>query len=278
MENNSTKLGKGLAEMLGVKTLTDAVQKLQVDQQFNRYTISLSNIYPNPFQPRIHFDEQKLQELSSSILEFGVLTPVLLRKKNDEYYEIVAGERRVRASILAGKSDIAAVLADFSDEQMMEVALIENIQREALTLLEEAHGYQNILNNLQLTQSQLSKRVGKSRSYIANILRLLSLPENIQELLNDNSLTMGHLKPLVGLSKEAVAEIAFLAIEQKLNVREVEKLAKDKKNKQKLTKKYKIAASPTKTKISYHINEQEKKVLIDYENEKDLKEILSRLQ
>ena len=163
-------------------------------------TVSLEEIRPNPYQPRKLFDEEKLQELAISIKEHGVFQPVIL-KKSIQGYEIVAGERRCRAAKIAGLVEIPAIIVDFTDQQMMEIALLENIQRENLNSIEEAKAYQMMMERLNLKQDELAKRIGKSRSYIANTLRLLQLPEMIQNYVLEGKITMGHAQRNMSMLK-----------------------------------------------------------------------------
>lgn len=186
--------------------------------------ISLMDIKPNPFQPRKIFDEEAMKELSESIKEHGVLQPVILRKKGSKY-EIVVGERRFRASQLANVDLIPAVIRELSDQQMMELAILENLQREDLTPIEEAEAYQNLMEHLNLTQEQLAFRLGKSRPHIANHVRLLTLPEVVRNIISDGVLTMGHGKALLGLKKKkSIPLIMQKSIKENLNVRQLEAL------------------------------------------------------
>ena len=187
--------------------------------------IKLDEIRPNPYQPRKVFDEQALNELALSIQEHGIFQPVIL-KKSVQGYEIVAGERRCRAARMAHLEEVPAIIVDFSDQQMMEIALLENIQREDLNAIEEAQAYQTMMEKLKLTQNELAKRIGKSRTHITNTLRLLNLPEKIQEYVLDGSLSMGHARALITLDKERALKIAKRVIDEKLSVRDVENIVK----------------------------------------------------
>lgn len=220
------KTNKGLGR--GLESLFD-----QNIDSFNDDTaiveLQVSDIEPNPFQPRKIFDEASLAELSQSIKTQGVFQPILVRKSIIGY-EIISGERRYRATKIAGLDTIPAIVYDYDDKQMMEVGIIENIQREDLSVLEEAHSYQMLINNLNLTQKDVSERVGKSRSHIANMLRLLKLDDQILNLISDNLITMGHAKVLVNIEDKARAlEIAQAAAQKGLTVREVETLAQEEK-------------------------------------------------
>ncbi|TQR20027.1 ParB/RepB/Spo0J family partition protein [Psychrobacillus vulpis] len=208
-------LGKGINALFPGEDLNETEK---VEQ------IALEKIKPNPFQPRKIFDEEAMKDLSESIKEHGVLQPIILRKKGSKY-EIVVGERRFRASELAGLDEIPAVIRELNDQQMMEIAILENLQREDLTPIEEAEAYQNLMENLSLTQEQLAFRLGKSRPHIANHIRLLTLPEEVRNSISSGELTMGHGKALLGLKKKKnIPLIMVKTIKEKLNVRQLEAL------------------------------------------------------
>ncbi len=191
--------------------------------------VRLSEIEPNKGQPRKTFDENALAELADSIREHGIIQPLLVRKLSNGGYQLVAGERRWRASRMIGLDEVPVVVKDLSDTEVMELGLIENLQREDLNPLEEAAGYKELMATYGLTQDQVAKRVGKSRSAIANSLRLLNLPEQVRPYLMNGELTMGHAKALLGLSSEAaMVSAAKEAVAKGLSVREVEKLASKK--------------------------------------------------
>lgn len=186
--------------------------------------ITIADIRPNPYQPRKIFDDEALLELSESIKEHGVLQPIIVRKKGSKF-EIVVGERRFRASKKVHLEEIPAVIRDFNDQQMMELAILENLQREDLTPIEEAEAYQNLMENLGLTQEQLAFRLGKSRPHIANHIRLLSLPEIVRNAVSEGKLSMGHGKALLGLKKKKnIPLIMQKTIKENLNVRQLEAL------------------------------------------------------
>ncbi len=224
-------LGTGLAAIFGSDNLSDIIDDIQnnsatADQYGRKTTLRIDEIRRNPYQPRHVFDQAKLQELADSIKEHGVFTPVLVRKSSTGY-ELIAGERRVKASELAGKTEIPAIIVDFTDTQMMEISLLENIQRENLNPIEEAQAYRQLMNNMGYTQEQLSNRIGKSREYIANSLRLLKLPAYVQKLVEDGKLSMGQVRPLITIdSDETVRTIAEKTMKEGLSVRSVEKLVK----------------------------------------------------
>src|SRR5690625_1333024 len=186
--------------------------------------LPITDCRPNPYQPRKVFDVDKLEELKQSIIEYGIIQPLIVRK-SIKGYEIVVGERRFRAAKEAGLDTVPVVIKELTDDKMMELALLENLQREDLTPIEEAHAYANLMNELKVTQEELSKRLGKSRSHIANIVRLLSLPDQVIACINNGELSMGHGRALLGL-KEREKLTAFVSKirNEKVNVRQVEQL------------------------------------------------------
>ena len=234
MSDNSRKkvLGRGLdsifsdASMSSLDSLESVIDAIEKEApQLSQIQVPLKDIRPNPYQPRKHFDEEKLNELAQSIQEHGIFQPIIL-KESVQGYEIVAGERRFRAAGIVGLEDVPAIIVDFTDQQMMEIALLENIQREDLNAIEEAQAYQTMMKKLKLTQEELSKRVGKSRAHIANTVRLLKMPQKLQDYVLDGKLTMGHIKPLITIDEQKALEVAQKAIEQELSVREVEEIVK----------------------------------------------------
>lgn len=191
-------------------------------------TLRISEIEPNRDQPRKDFDEEALAELSSSIMQFGVLQPILVRPIIGGGYQIVAGERRYRASRMAGLTEIPAVIRELSDDETMELAMIENLQREDLTPIEEAKGYKVLIETYDMSQEQVAKSMGKSRSAIANTMRLLLLPDDVIEMVEIDELTPGHARALLSLeSKELMSKVAEDVVKKGLTVRQVEKLVKD---------------------------------------------------
>ena len=186
--------------------------------------IPVQEIRPNPYQPRKYFSDEGIEELKQSIKEHGILQPIIVRK-SIKGYEIVVGERRYRAAKAAGLKKIPAVVRKMDDAKMMELAVLENLQREDLSPIEEASAYQLLLDKLQLTQDQLAKRLGKSRPHIANMVRLLSLPADIQQLIHDDNITMGHGRALLGLkNKDNLKAVVAKVIYEGLNVRQLEAL------------------------------------------------------
>lgn len=186
--------------------------------------LAVSKIAANPFQPRKKFEEDSLKELSESIKEHGIIQPIVVRNKGKRY-EIVVGERRYRAAKMAGISEVPVIIKDLSEQEMMEFAILENLQREDLTPIEEAEAYQSLMLNLNITQDQLAHRLGKSRPYIANIVRLLQLPDSIREKVNEGELSIGQGRTLLGLkNKRRISEVAQKVLKEQMNVRQLEAL------------------------------------------------------
>ena len=211
-------LGKGL----------DAIFIENDTENKNSVMLKILEIEPNREQPRNDFDEKALAELADSISQHGVLQPLLVRPISADCYQIVAGERRWRASRMAGLSEVPAIIKELSDSEVMEIALIENLQRENLSPVEEALGYKSLIETYNLTQDEVAKTVGKSRSAIANAIRLLSLPQSVIDLLSEGVLTAGHARALLTLKTcEDIEKVANKVVENFLSVREVEKLCKD---------------------------------------------------
>ncbi|MDO5522728.1 MAG: ParB/RepB/Spo0J family partition protein [Bacteroidia bacterium] len=190
--------------------------------------IELSKIFPNPDQPRRVFDEESLEELAASIRKIGLVQPITLRREDDDSYQIIAGERRYRASMLAGLTSVPAYIKTADDDELMEMALVENIQREDLNSIEIALAYQNLIDSLSLTQEQLSERVGKKRATITNYLRLLKLPAEVQMGVKDKKIDMGHARALVTMN-DPVAQLSLynLILEDGLSVRRVETIVRE---------------------------------------------------
>ncbi|MBC2675675.1 ParB/RepB/Spo0J family partition protein [Listeria booriae] len=211
-------LGKGISALFNnVDQNEEAVQNIPV-----------SEVRPNPYQPRKTFDPTALRELRDSIKLHGILQPVILRKSEAQGYELVVGERRFRAAKEAGLEEIPAVVRNLDDREMMELAVLENLQREDLSVLEEAESYDLLMKNLDMTQAKLADRLGKSRPYIANMVRLLSLPAEVQVMLRDGALSMGHARALLGLkNKKNIKPVAKKAVTEGFTVRQLEKLVTD---------------------------------------------------
>lgn len=288
--NNKRKaLGKGLEQLFSneslyenpLETLNEISQNAKKEDIVE---ISLSELRSNPYQPRRTFDEEKLQELADSIKEFGVVEPIIV-KKSIHGFEIVAGERRCKAARIAGLETIPAIIKDFSDEDMMQIALLENIQREDLTAIEEAEAYQNLVGKLGISQEELARRVGKSRSHVTNMIGLLKLPYDVKQFILNGYLSMGHARVLSKLEdEEKILELARRVINEHLSVRDLEAIASDpeygRKNKIKVkraTNEYEYVAEAFTDKIGNRVRIQNKKIVIPFNSEKDLERILEIL-
>ena len=229
METKRKALGIGLEQLFNSENINfDSVEKEIIDSATEKdiKNIPISEIRSNPFQPRIVFDEEKLQELSESIKEHGLFQPIIV-KKSIKGYELVAGERRTKAAKLAGYTEIPAIVRDFTDEEMMEVALLENIQREDLNPIEEAEAYSNMIKRTSITQEELAKKVSKSRSYITNVLGLVNLPEEVKRLVSEKKISMAHAKILSKMEDpDYVTALAYRIVNNGMSVRELEVISK----------------------------------------------------
>ncbi len=288
METNK-RLGKGLEQLFSNESLySNPLQQLDeiVDnaKEDDIVLLDVDELRSNPYQPRQGFDEEKLQELADSIKEFGVLEPIIVTK-SVKGYEIVAGERRTKACKLAGVKKIPAIIKTFSDNDMMQIALLENIQREDLTAIEEAEAYSKLLKVLNITQDELSKRLGKSRSHITNMLGLLKLPKSVKEEVNAGNISMGHAKVLSKIDDvDLVNALAKKVKDNNISVRELELLASDPSVKKKNpvtrkvdTKKYDFVEEAMTDKIGNRVRINNNKIVIPFNSEKDLERILDIL-
>lgn len=281
MENKKKALGRGLEQLFNTENLdVESIEKQIYDSSSLEeiVEINIDELRPNPYQPRKQFDEEALKELSESIKEHGVFQPIII-KKSIKGYEIIAGERRVRASKLAGKEKIPAIIRSFTDEQMMEIALLENLQREDLNAIEEAKAYELMLNNLNITQEELSKKVGKSRSHITNMLGLLSLPNSVQGMVSSGDISMGHARVLSKLSdEEQIKELASKIVSEKLPVRDIEKITSNKEKRVKIKRtndnEYKYVEDILREKLDSKVRIKDKKIEISFNNTADLNRIL----
>lgn len=269
-ENEFKKLGKNLEQLLKSE-LPNQIELLQKDSSRARSYVDIKLVSPNPYQPRVTFNKEKLEELANSIKEQGILTPILLRHA-DEGYEIVAGERRYRAALMIGLKEIPAVVEEFNNEQMMEIALIENIQREDLNVIEEAQAYINLQKSLKITQEELAKKLGKTRPYIANVLRLLTLPLEVQKEISEENISMSHARSLVGLDKEDMLELLKDIKKNKLNVRETEQRVNSIKNHEK--NKYLKEEQQLKDYLQKKVSISSKSIKINFSNFSELEEII----
>lgn len=215
---NKKKLGRGLGELLG-----DAL-----DDTGRVMDISIDEISPNPWQPRRDFDEESLNALASSIRENGLIQPVVVRKKKDGTYELAAGERRWRAAKMAGLTVIPAIPKEYDDRSMAEMALVENLQRKDLNPVDEGMAYRKLMDEYGLTQENISQKVGKSRPYVANMVRLLDLPEEVKDFLSKGQLTAGQARPLLGLESDAEkVQLARRIVKEGLSARKVEDIIRE---------------------------------------------------
>lgn len=286
-ESKRRALGRGLEELFSIEDINYGNLEEKIMETVHEEEIQelpLSELRVNPYQPRKTFNEESLNELAESIKEHGVFQPIIV-KKSIKGYEIVAGERRFRASKLAGKETIPAIVRNFTDEEMMEIAVLENLQRENLNAVDEANAYKTLMENLHLTQDQVSKRVNKSRSHITNLLGILALPEDVLTLVKENKLTMGHARCLSKLSDiEKINELTKKVLEENLSVRELEALASGEEieRKNKIVKKTKSNeyTSLEKELTEYYgtkVKIANKKLIISFENNQDLNRILEMI-
>ncbi len=282
-----SRLGRGLSAILD--DVEEAYKQDVESGSSSIKKISLDKIIPNIYQPRKHFDEDALQSLSDSIKKHGVLQPIVVVEK-DNGYMIIAGERRYRASKMAGLEKIDAIVADLESQNLRELALIENIQREDLSPIELAESYKELIKEYQITQEELSSIICKSRSHIANTMRLLNLSTYTQDLLSKGKLTQGHAKILVGLDEASEKLIVDTVVGQKLSVRECEELIKRLKSKNENEDKKSIKPKnddlvikkvddvvQSIKKLGFKAKNSRNKLVIDFENEKSVEKFLGIL-
>ena len=290
-------LGKGLdslipkqgAEKKAASAKTETVVKTVVKKE--EVKLRISEVEPNHEQPRKKFDEDALLELSESIRQYGVLQPLLVQKR-DGYYEIIAGERRWRAAKMAGLKEVPGVIKDFTDQQIVEISLIENIQREDLNPIEEALAYKRLLTEFRLKQDEVAERVSKSRTAVTNSVRLLKLDPRVQQMVIDEMITTGHARALLSIEdKDMQYKIAMQVFDQKLSVRDVEKLMKSMQNTEHKKEKTKAentfiyenleekmkALFGTKVSISHKANNKGK-IVIDYYSNEELERLIDLFQ
>ncbi len=291
METNKRKaLGKGLEQLFSNESLysgpIDPIEEIvENTPKDDIVEVKLSELRSNPYQPRQKFDQEKLVELANSIKEYGVLEPIIVTK-SIKGYEIVAGERRKKASELAGLETIPAIIKEFTDSEMMQIALLENIQRENLTAIEEAEAYSNLLKVLNVTQEELANKIGKSRTYITNMVGLLNLPESVKNDILHGLISSGHAKILSKLeNEELITELAEKIKLNHLSVRELENLVQnpDYKRKNAIVKiknenSYNYVEEAFTDKIGNRVRIKNKKIVIPFNSEKDLERILEILK
>ncbi len=285
METNQRRraLGRGLEDLFNNEPIEyDKIEEKIVNETPKEEIkqVKLNELRSNPYQPRKNFDVDKLEELASSIKEHGVFQPIII-KKSIKGYEIIAGERRVKASQLLGLEEIPAIIKDFNDKEMMEIALLENLQRENLNALEEAVAYKKMIDSLDITQEILSKRIGKSRSYVTNILGLLTLSEYVQNKIVTKELTMGHARVISKIKDHKIQEkMAKKIIEEGLSVRQTEELnTLDDEDKPKIIKPIKESIygdfeNQLSDKLGTKVKIKNNKLEISFVNKNDLNRLL----
>jgi len=232
-------LGRGLDALFGDSKAEDIVSPKTTDNESDTYVkiLKIVDIEPNRDQPRHNFDDDSLEELTESIRQSGVITPIIVKKANNGFYTIVAGERRWRASKKAGLKEIPAVIKELSELETQQIALVENLQRQDLNPVEEAMGYKRLMDEFSLTQEEVAIKVGKSRSSVANLLRVLTLDSEVLNLLKGGKISFGHAKVILGCNVEKQAEIAQRIVNEDLSVRATEEILKQKDTKPKVQKK-----------------------------------------
>jgi len=296
MKDKKRAMGRGLGAILSAEskaTVNSATDEGADKFVGNIVEVSIEDIYPNPTQPRTYFDEKALNELAQSIKNLGVIQPITLRK-DGENFEIISGERRFRASKIAGLTSIPAYIRLVNDQELLEMALVENIQREDLDSIEIALTYQRLLDEIGMTQENLSQRVGKDRSTITNSIRLLRLSPDIQNAIRSGEISAGHGRAIISMDNEELQQILFdLIIKDKLNVRQSEQAATALKNpkspaakavKAELSNNYKRAQKTisdildVKVEIKTTGNGKKGKIVLDFKNEDELEYILSHIK
>ena len=255
MASKRGALGKGLDSLIPEGKKPTSAKKTEEKEVKNvEQLVKISKIEPNREQPRKRFEEDALQELADSIKQFGVLQPLLVQKKGD-FYEIIAGERRWRAAKLAGVKEVPVIVREYTDQEVVEIALIENIQRENLNPIEEALAYKKLLTEFNLKQDDVAERVSKSREAVTNSMRLLKLCEKVQQMIVDERISAGHARALLGIEdEEQQYELAVKIMDEKISVREIEKIVR-------LMKKPKTEKTPPSTENSFIYKDLEEKMI-----------------
>ena len=286
MEQKKKALGRGLeqlfsSEILDFDTFENNIMENATESDIKE--LPISEIRPNPYQPRKTFNQEALDELAESIKNYGVFQPIIV-KKSIKGYDLVAGERRLRASQLAGLTTIPAIIKEFSDSQMREIALLENLQRENLTAIELAWAYKGIIDSLHIKQEELAEKIGKSRSHVTNTLGLLRLPTDVQDMILDNKISMGHARVLSKMDDEnQIEEYAHKIIEDNMSVRDLENITSSNteiKKKMPINRKrtvntnYKYIENELQEVLGTKIKINEKKIEIYFESSTDLDRIL----
>lgn len=284
MEQKKKALGKGLeelfsSEVLDFDTFENNIMETATENDIKE--IPVSEIRPNPYQPRKTFNEEALNELAESIKNYGVFQPIIV-KKSIKGYDLIAGERRLRASKLAGLSKIPAIVKDFTDDEMREISLLENIQRENLTAIELAWAYKGIIDNLDIRQEDLAKKIGKSRSHITNTLGLLNLPEDVQKMILNGEISMGHARVLSKMEdEEEVSDLADKIVKENMSVHSLEEISKNQNIKKRapITRRevhsdYSQIESEMREILGTKVKIDNKKINIYFENINDLNRLL----
>ncbi|HGJ67212.1 TPA: ParB/RepB/Spo0J family partition protein [bacterium] len=279
---NKQSLGRGLSALIPESAKSQSTDRI--------IHISVDDLVPNPYQPRIQMDEESLKDLCASIKEKGVVQPIIARSMGSDKYEIIAGERRFRACKMAGLSEVPAIIREVNDAEAMAIAITENIQREDLNAVELARAYNSLMNEFNLTQEQLAVTVGKSRPAVANIIRLLQLPQEIQDLLLADKITMGHARSLLSLEqKDLQIDLCKKIIELELSVRQTEKLVQKLLSEPKPQRKVNVPSAEIKafetklrtllaTQVKVHQKGRKGKIEIEYYTNDDLDRIMNIIE
>ena len=290
MDNNNYKrraLGRGLEDLFNNEQIDfNQIEEKILDSSTTDEIVELpvDELRPNPYQPRKVFDLEKLNELANSIKEHGIFQPIIVKKSSIKGYEIIAGERRVKACRIAGITKIPAIVRSFTDEEMMEIALLENLQRENLNSIEEATAYKNLIEAMHVTQEELAKRLGKSRSHITNMLGLLNLPDEVKDMISKDQISMSHARVLSKMEdKDEIINLANKIVNDNLNVRDIEEVSKNKEIKKthkintKNNEKYEYVQNIMCEKLGTKVKIGSNKINISFTNDNDLNRILEIL-
>ncbi len=287
MEHKRQALGRGLeqlfsSEVLDFDAFEDSIMDSAIESDIKE--IPVSDIRPNPYQPRKTFDQEALDELATSIKNYGVFQPIIV-KKSIKGYDLVAGERRLRASKLAGLETIPAIIKEFTDEEMREIALLENIQRENLSSIELAWAYKGIIDSLHIRQEDLAEKIGKSRSHVTNTLGLLRLPDDVQDMVRENKISMGHARVLSKMDDDTkVEELANEVVKKNISVRDLETISSKEEitkkmpvNRQVKSNEYQYVEDELRDILGTKVHIDHKKIEIFFESKVDLTRILDIL-
>ena len=284
MEQKKKALGRGLEELFSTEVLDfDSFENnvIETATESDIKEIPVNEIRPNPYQPRKTFNEDGLKELSESIKSYGVFQPIIV-KKSIKGYELIAGERRLRASKMAGLDKIPAIIKEFTDEEMREISLLENLQRENLTAIELAWAYKDIIDHLDIRQEDLAQKIGKSRAHVTNILGLLNLPDSVQKMVLNGELSMGHARVLSKMdSPDEVKHLAYKIVNENLSVHDIENISRQEEIKKRVpvtrrpvNNDYSNVENQMKEILGTRVKIDNKKINIYFENINDLNRIL----